>query len=391
MLKLPSTSYLRPFCQGIFDTLSSMSMKAGDNLQSEPGAWEAQPPPPQKIDHDIRDYGGTTTAFDSMSLHLQAKKIRGSSQERVVELNQENGRLQHEATYYANLANGVLWNLLTSLQYRIRRMRSSISNCKMSIEGHRLAVEMNQQADDSHNKRELWFSRKTTQSYEAGGSVQARTNNTASPFPTLCPGYRTLPQPPGIHDSSVLGALVVRLTQENGKLRQSISLNRKLVFQVLVLLIPQIQHLILGLRSAIDEADIILRQANDAWGREIRFVQQTCTDIEPGHPSTDKASCPYTAKQRQGSTSLRTWIPQWPKPKYQDSAENQNAISPTELWRHRRILEFECSSYRKLIEEVLVQVVPAIESHSNGLQFIMENYAARDRKIRCPFPEGHNP
>ncbi|KAH8650787.1 hypothetical protein BGZ61DRAFT_487710 [Ilyonectria robusta] len=224
----------------------------------------------------------------------------------------------------------------------------------MTIEGHQPAVEANQQAEDSHHKKEGWFSRKTTQSCESSGSAQGRTKNEANPFPILGPGHRTLPQPPGTHDSSVLGALV---------------------------------HLILGLRSAIDEGDVILRQANDAWGREISFVAQTCTGTERGHSSTNKASCPYVAKQGQGSASLRPWIPQWSK--YQDSTENQNAISSTELRRHRRILQIECSSYRKLIEEVLVQVVPAIESHSNELQFIMEKYIARDRKTRCPFQERH--
>lgn len=362
-----------------------MLLKADDSPQSSPRVWDEQPPPPQKIDHDVRHYGGTTTAFDSMSSHMQPKKRRGSVQERVIELNQENGRLQHEALYYETLANIVLRNLLSSLQGPVSRLCSSIGDCKMAVEGQQLSAEATQQAENSYHTINMWSSRKTSQLCESSGCAQERTKKEASPFPILSPDHRTLPQSAKAREGSVLGVLVVRLTRENGKLRQSIALNRKLVFEVLVHLIPQLQHLTLGLRSGIDEGDVILKQANNAWGREISFFAQTCTDLDRGHSPDNKTSCQHIAKEGQDSTSSTGWIAQWPE--HQGITESQNAISLTELRRHRRILQFECSSYRKLVEEVLVQVVPAIESHSNELQSIIKKSISWDHNIRRQFQE----
>src|SRR5688572_11372860 len=106
---------------------------------------------------------------------------------------------------------------------------------------------------------------------ERSNAIQGKTKHEADFGHRQLTGSHAPIQPLGPCGSSLPGVLVASLSQENGKLRQSIALNRKLVLQVLMSMIPHIKHLNLGLCSANDEADFTLKQLNDNWERKNSF------------------------------------------------------------------------------------------------------------------------
>jgi hypothetical protein len=63
----------------------------------------------------------------------------------------------------------------------------------------------------------------------------------------------------------MLEKLEIDLIRQNGMMRQSISLNRKLYYRVLLGLVSQIRQLASALRSVVNEANIVIEQANKDW------------------------------------------------------------------------------------------------------------------------------
>ncbi|KAF4465203.1 hypothetical protein FALBO_7952 [Fusarium albosuccineum] len=355
-----------------------MSTLTSGNTRRSPLEWDGQPPPPQDIDYEVRRHGGTTTAFDSGSLYQKPSKARSSTWERVIELSLENVRLQHEAVYYAELANGLLRNLLSSLQQAIRRLCRSVSECKTVAEQYRSSAGGARSGQYHHWPDPLQPGGKPDPLPSGDGDSCARKG-----VQDGLAGRLNAPPPPGmIHPpinqtsrGSKAEALVIKLTRGNGKLRQAIALNRKLVFEVLVRVIRQMQHLAVALRSAIDEGDVILDQANKGWDREISFVAR---------PPTDERL--HKDEEGEGSSAASlSWQAHRLEP--QGVPENGGVISIPDLGHRRRVLQLECSSYQRLIGEVLVQVVPAIESHSNELLSVITEYSSRDRNTRNQFRE----
>ncbi|OBS17047.1 hypothetical protein FPOA_12119 [Fusarium poae] len=93
--------------------------------------------------------------------------------------------------------------------------------------------------------------------------------------------------------NSMLEKLEIDLIRQNGMMRQSISLNRKLYYRVLLGLVSQIRQLASALRSVIEEANLVIEQANKDWRQYVEGVmkeeeqeQEEQEEVEPGRRCT---------------------------------------------------------------------------------------------------------
>ncbi|KAM5526838.1 hypothetical protein FOXYSP1_20827 [Fusarium oxysporum f. sp. phaseoli] len=78
-------------------------------------------------------------------------------------------------------------------------------------------------------------------------------------------------------------------------MRQSIALNRKLVYRVLLRLVSQIRQLASALRSVVTEANLLIEQLNTDWRQYIEDVIKEETDPEIQGSGIDLA-CSLDAK-----------------------------------------------------------------------------------------------
>ena len=101
---------------------------------------------PTLVDIEVRNLGGTTTAFDMAPENIQAMKAPISNQERLVELSRENGRLRQEALYFRNLTREVM-PLLSVLRYHLDGLSSTVRQCNEMIN------QANAQWEVEENKR----------------------------------------------------------------------------------------------------------------------------------------------------------------------------------------------------------------------------------------------
>ncbi|KAM0293148.1 hypothetical protein ACHAPM_011683 [Fusarium culmorum] len=77
--------------------------------------------------------------------------------------------------------------------------------------------------------------------------------------------HRPLPPTPHPMTKSMLERLEIDLIRQNGMMRQSISLNRKLYYRVSLRLVSQIRQLASVLGSVVSEANLLIEQANNDW------------------------------------------------------------------------------------------------------------------------------
>ncbi|KFA80940.1 hypothetical protein S40288_11553 [Stachybotrys chartarum IBT 40288] len=93
-----------------------------------------RPLSPTLVDYEIRAFGGTTTAFDTMPQELQKEKTPVSMKNRIRELTVENGRLRREIEYYKTLVNEVLHPVMALSQFHVHGLLSSVGNFNAKIE-----------------------------------------------------------------------------------------------------------------------------------------------------------------------------------------------------------------------------------------------------------------
>lgn len=105
------TRSLIPGFEHVFDSIEVYRMKQGGQSR-----WtrisrcfdRRLPPPPQPIDEEIREMGGTTSAFDWRPEEVQAQKAPITIQERIASLMEHNHRLQCELEYLVGLSEAVM-------------------------------------------------------------------------------------------------------------------------------------------------------------------------------------------------------------------------------------------------------------------------------------------
>ncbi|KAH7203153.1 uncharacterized protein BKA55DRAFT_600439 [Fusarium redolens] len=120
-------------------------------------------------------------------------------------------------------------------------------------------------------------------------------------------GARNRPLPPTPHpmSKSALETLEINLIRQNGMMRQSIALNRKLVYRVLLRLVSQIRQLASALGSVVTEANLLIEQLNTDWRQYIEDVIKEETDPEIQDSGIDLA-CSLDAKYHAGNIDHRS-------------------------------------------------------------------------------------
>ncbi|KAH6868912.1 hypothetical protein B0T10DRAFT_568527 [Thelonectria olida] len=92
-----------------------------------------KPPPCQQIDRDIRDLGGTTSAFDCMEDEMQAEKGSVSTEDHISALNEDIRRLRCELDYYNRLIQDVLIPLTPRILFHSEALCSAAQRCDVEI------------------------------------------------------------------------------------------------------------------------------------------------------------------------------------------------------------------------------------------------------------------
>ncbi|KAH7184182.1 hypothetical protein DER44DRAFT_817022 [Fusarium oxysporum] len=116
---------------------------------------------------------------------------------------------------------------------------------------------------------------------------------------------RPLPPTPHPMSKSMLEKLEINLIRQNGMMRQSIALNRKLVYRVLLRLVSQIRQFASALRSVVTEANLLIEQLNTDWRQYIEDVINDKADPEIQDSGIDLA-CSLDAKYHAGNIDNRS-------------------------------------------------------------------------------------
>ncbi|SPJ83551.1 uncharacterized protein FTOL_10114 [Fusarium torulosum] len=214
-----------------------------------------------------------------------------SLRRRIVELNRENGSLQHEDNYFATLANNVLVSLRVSIQ-------SYLSNIPDSLLYDNTTISHGSETGGSISQA---FGRPQRPHIDTLLSLEQRKaqlrgfSDVQEPQVALmsswCQGARNRPLPPTPHpmSKSALEMLEINLIRQNGMMRQSITLNRKLVYRVLLRLVSQVRQLASALRSVLTEANLLIEQLNTDWRQYIEEVIREETNPESQDSGSDLA------------------------------------------------------------------------------------------------------
>lgn len=100
--------------------------RAPTNIRKQRYPVTERPVSPTLIDYEIRALGGTTTAFDTMPTEVQKRKSPISLEDRIIELNVENGRLRLEIDYYKSLVKEVLHPVMALIQYHVHGLELGV-------------------------------------------------------------------------------------------------------------------------------------------------------------------------------------------------------------------------------------------------------------------------
>ncbi|KAI5465171.1 hypothetical protein BGZ63DRAFT_422123 [Mariannaea sp. PMI_226] len=92
-----------------------------------------KPPLCQQIDREIRDLGGTTSAFDYMEDEIQAEKGDIPIEQRIAILNEENRRLSCELDYYNCLIQDVLIPLTPRILFHTEALCAAAQRSDLEI------------------------------------------------------------------------------------------------------------------------------------------------------------------------------------------------------------------------------------------------------------------
>ncbi|RKK47598.1 hypothetical protein BFJ69_g18171 [Fusarium oxysporum] len=231
---------------------------------------------------------------------------------------------------------------------------------------------------------------------------------------------------------SMLEKLEINLIRQNGMMRQSIALNRKLVYRVLLRLVSQIRQLASALRSVVTEANLLIEQLNTDWRQYIEDVIKEETDPEIQDSGIDLA-CSLDAKYHAGNIDNRSEsrlrdsdlslsyesdrvesvysslniLPMnqgrsstgkskddqgqsWPYVEPLRIAHQQSQPSPgcdtasskAKLRQRLAMLHYERMYYRRLANEAVVRFVPTIKHHVHEVQNLLHEYSAEENRLR---------
>lgn len=92
-----------------------------------------RPPPCQQIDREIRDLGGTTSAFDCMEDEIQAEKGDISVEEHTAALEEDIRRLKCERDYYHHLIQDVLIPLTPRILFHTEALCAAAQRCDVEL------------------------------------------------------------------------------------------------------------------------------------------------------------------------------------------------------------------------------------------------------------------
>ena len=93
-----------------------------------------KPRSPILVDFEIRNLGGTTSAFDTMHDEMKNAKAPGSLEEELLEARRENGRLRQELEYYKSLATEILHPVMSVTPFHVSRLYSDVRKFNAAIE-----------------------------------------------------------------------------------------------------------------------------------------------------------------------------------------------------------------------------------------------------------------
>ncbi|KAF4438763.1 hypothetical protein F53441_12723 [Fusarium austroafricanum] len=247
-------------------------------------------------------------------------------------------------------------------------------------------------------------------------------------------GARNRPLPPTPHpmSKSMLEKLEINLIRQNGMMRQSIALNRKLVYRVLLRLVSQIRLLASALRSVVTEANLLIEQLNTDWRQYIEDVIKEKTDPEIQDSGIDSA-CSLDAKYHAGNIDNRSesglrdsdlslsYEPDPVEPGYSspmsppmnrgilnrgkskdDQGQSWPYVEPlrithqqsqpppgcdtvsskAKLRQRLAMLHYERMYYRRLANGALVRFVPTIKHDVHEVQNLLHQYSVEENRLR---------
>jgi hypothetical protein len=387
----------------------------------------------RRIDHQVQQLGGRTSVSHSSITYVNRGDDQVSLRRRIVELNRENGSLHHEDKYFATLANDVLVSLKSSIQSCLSKIPDALLyDNTATLHGSEVWSSTSQAFRRQRPHTDPLLSLNQCKAQIGGfADAQDRQVNLVSSW---CKGARNRPLPPTPHpmSKSMLEKLEINLIRQNGMMRQSIALNRKLVYRVLLRLVSQIRQLASVLRSVVTEANLLIEQLNTDWRQYIEDVIKEETDPEIQGSGIDLA-CSLDAKYHAGNIDNRSEsrlrdsdlslsyesdrvesvysslniLPMnqgrsnpgkskddqgqsWPyveplriaHQQSQPSLGCDTASSKAKLRQRLAILHYERMYYRRLANEAVVRFVPTIKHHVHEVQNLLHEYSAEENRLR---------
>lgn len=388
----------------------------------------------RRIDHQVWKLGGKTSVSHSCITRRNRGDDRTSLRRRIIELNRENGSLQHEDKYFTTLANEVLVSLKVSIQSCLSKIPGSLLHDDLAT---RHVGEMGSSISEAFERQRphtdpfMGLNKQKTQHRGFANALDPQVNLLSS----WVQGARNRPLPPtpSPMSRSVLETLEIDLIRQNGMMRQSIALNRKLVYRVLLRLVSQMHQLASALRSIVTDVNLFIEQLNTDWRQYIEDVVKEETDPEAQDLDivltcssdaryiagtmdnrsdsrlresdlsltydSDKVESVYSSLGilpiNQGRSNTRgsndNQDQSWPYVEPLRIAHQQSqpflgcgaVPSKAKLRQRLAMLHYERMYYRRLANEALVRFIPTIKHHVHENQNLLHDYSTEENRLRC--------
>ena len=257
----------------------------------------------RRIDYEVQRLGGRTSVSHGSITCVRRHDDQVSLRRRIVELNRENGTLEHEDAYFTVLANDLLTALKTSVQSHLLNVADSLQYDDTIAPHHSDMGSSVAQAFVHHRPHTDGFlgfgSRKDS---SRGLPDPQRPRAILTPSCSQMERHRPLPPTPHPMSRSMLEKLEIDLMRQNGMMRQSISLNRKLHYRVLLGLVSQIRQVASALRSVVEAANLVIEQANNDWRQHVADVMKE-EQREAAEPERK-----YTGPELAGWFESEGWV-----------------------------------------------------------------------------------
>jgi hypothetical protein len=325
-----------------------------------------RPPSPDLIDYEIRGLGGTTLAFDALLVSSKANKIGSSLQERIVELNKENGRLEQEAKYFRNLVI-LLNHALPAIQFQSQQL--------CLILGHHGRFVKDLQSLPRLTRKDIKNTSRSQQpkpsnvfppSLAASRNHAMRLEHEASSLrfpPALGNECFYHNQPEQGSKTISLDRIVVELTRENGWLRHQATEDRNLVAEVLTPLTAQTKSYCSGLWAIMQE-----------FKSNLECIEGEKEENEEGiiHNNSSLGLQPNPDLSTLGLPHNRSWRHIHKSTHGEASSEIFNYTA--KLISYEEKLQNRLNNYTSLANKGQVETLPFIEFYVNKLRSSVDKY-----------------